>query len=180
MKKTNKIKRTLTSLLAAAMMMTTFAAVSASAEYDENLESKDAAIENLDLEETWIDVIDNPYNDSELKIVNDLLERLGIHCVSDVWDDNIYQTEDGMRLTHQEVLDIISTAKPDGLITNELYELYKQTGELLNLDTTDHHQQGRVLPIGRGLSKRQVIAKRLKERIYKHAESKKQQSQNNN
>lgn len=76
-----------------------------------------------------------------------------------------------MRLTHQQILEIISTAKPDGLITNELYELYKQTGKLLCLDTTDHHQQGKILPIGRGLSKRQVIAKRLKERIYKHADS---------
>lgn len=173
MKKTNRIKRALTSIFAAAMMMTTFAAVTASAEYDENLEIKDAAIENLDLEETWIDVIDNPYNDSELKIVEDLLERLGIQCVSDVWDDNIYQAEDGTRLTHQQVLEIIRTAKPEGLITNELYELYKQTGELLDLDTTDHHQQGRVLPIGRGMSKRQVIAKRLKERLYSHANSQK-------
>ena len=177
MKKTNTIKRTLTSLLAAAMMMTTFAAVSASAEYDENLEIKDAAIENLDLEETWIDVIDNPYNDSELKIVNDLLERLGIHCVSDVWDDNIYQAADGTYLTHQQVLEIIRTAKPDGLITNELYELYKQTGELLDLDTRDPYQHDRVLPIGRGLSKRQVIAKRLKERLYRHADEVKNSKQ---
>ena len=152
-------------------MMTTLASVTASADYDENLEIKNAAIENLDLEETWIDVIWNPYNDSELKIVEDLLERLGIYCVSDVWENNIYQAEDGTYLTHQQVLEIIRTAKPDGLITNELYELYKQTGELLDLDTSDHHQQGKVLPIGRGMSKRQVIAKRLKERLYKHADS---------
>lgn len=177
MKKTNKIKRTLTSLLAAAMMMTTFAAVSASAEYDENLEIKDAAMENLDLEETWIDVIDNPYNDSELKIVDDLLERLGIHCVSDVWENNIYQAQDGTSLTHQQVLEIIRTAKPDGLITNELYELYKQTGELLDLDTRDPYQHDRVLPIGRGMSKRQVIAKRLKERLYRHADEVKNSKQ---
>ena len=172
------ITKKMAAIGAAVMMMTTLASVTASAEYDENLEIKDAAIENLDLEETWIDVIENPYNDSELKIVEDLLERLGIHCTADVWDNNIYQTEDGMRLTHQQILEIISTAKPDGLITNELYELYKKTGELLNLDTTDHHQQGRILPIGRGMSKRQVIAKRLKERIYKHADSVKKQSQN--
>ena len=156
---------------AAIMMMTTLASVTASADYDENLEIKNAAIENLDLEETWIDVIWNPYNESELNIVDDLLERLGIYCVSDVWENNIYQAEDGTYLTHQQVLEIIRTAKPDGLITNELYELYKQTGELLDLDTSDHHQQGKVLPIGRGMSKRQVIAKRLKERLYKHADS---------
>ena len=165
------ITKKMAAIGAAVMMMTTFAAFSASAEYDENLEIKDAAIENLDLEETWIDVIDNPYNDSELKIVEDLLERLGIYCVSDVWENNIYQAEDGTYLTHQQVLEIIRTTKPDGLITNELYELYKQTGELLDLDTSDHHQQGKVLPIGRGMSKRQVIAKRLKERLYKHADS---------
>jgi hypothetical protein len=170
------ITKKIAAIGAAVMMMTTFASVTASANYDENLEIKDAAIENLDLEETWIDVIWNPYNDSELNIVEDLLERLGICCTADAWDDNVYQTEDGMRLTHQQVLDIISTAKPDGLITNELYELYKQTGELLDLDTTDHHQQGKVLPIGRGMSKRQVIAKRLKERLYKHADSVKNQS----
>ncbi len=174
------ITKKIAAIGAAVMMMTAFTSVTASAEYDENLEIKDAAIENLDLEETWIDVIDNPYNDSELKIVEDLLERLGIRCTADAWDYNIYQTEDGMRLTHQQVLDVIRTAKPDGLITNELYELYKQTGELLNLDTTDHHQQGKVLPIGRGKSKRQVIAKWLRDHYYKHAESKKQQSQNNN
>ena len=165
------ITKKMAAIGAAVMMMTTLASVTASAEYDENLEIKDAAIENLDLEETWIDVIWNPYNDSELKIVEDLLERLGIHCIADAWDNNIYQTEDGMPLTHQQILEIISTAKPDGLITNELYELYKQTGELLDLDTSDHHQQGKVLPIGRGMSKRQVIAKRLKERLYKHADS---------
>ena len=172
MKKTNKrFTRKIAAMLAAVMMMTTLATVTASADYDENLEIKDAAIENLDLEETWIDVIWNPYNDSELKIVEDLLERLGICCTADVWDNNIYQAEDGTYLTHQQVLEIIRTAKPDGLITNELYELYKQTGELLDLDTSDHHQQGKVLPIGRGMSKRQVIAKRLKERLYKHADS---------
>ena len=165
------ITKKIAAIGAAVMMMTTLASVTASADYDENLEIKDAAIENLDLEETWIDVIWNPYNDSELKIVEDLLERLGIYCVSDVWENNIYQAEDGTYLTHQQVLEIIRTAKPDGLITNELYELYKQTGELLNLDTSDHHQQGKVLPIGRGMSKRQVIAKRLKERLYKHADS---------
>ncbi len=165
------ITKKIAAIGAAVMMMTTLASVTASADYDENLEIKDAAIENLDLEETWIDVIWNPYNDSELKIVEDLLERLGIYCVSDVWENNIYQAEDGTYLTHQQVLEIIRTAKPDGLITNELYELYKQTGELLDLDTSDHHQQGKVLPIGRGMSKRQVIAKRLKERLYKHADS---------
>lgn len=165
------ITKKIAAIGAAVMMMTTLATVTASADYDENLEIKNAAIENLDLEETWIDVIWNPYNDSELKIVEDLLERLGIYCVSDVWDNNIYQAEDGTYLTHQQVLEIIRTAKPDGLITNELYELYKQTGELLDLDTSDHHQQGKVLPIGRGMSKRQVIAKRLKERLYKHADS---------
>ena len=165
------ITKKIAAIGAAVMMMTTLATVTASADYDENLEIKNAAIENLDLEETWIDVIWNPYNDSELKIVEDLLERLGIYCVSDVWENNIYQAEDGTYLTHQQVLEIIRTAKPDGLITNELYELYKQTGELLDLDTSDHHQQGKVLPIGRGMSKRQVIAKRLKERLYKHADS---------
>ena len=165
------ITKKIAAIGAAVMMMTTLASVTASADYDENLEIKDAAIENLDLEETWIDVIWNPYNESELRIVEDLLERLGIYCVSDVWENNIYQAEDGTYLTHQQVLEIIRTAKPDGLITNELYELYKQTGELLNLDTSDHHQQGKVLPIGRGMSKRQVIAKRLKERLYKHADS---------
>ena len=165
------ITKKIAAIGAAVMMMTTLASVTASADYDENLEIKDAAIENLDLEETWIDVIWNPYNESELNIVDDLLERLGIYCVSDVWENNIYQAEDGTYLTHQQVLEIIRTAKPDGLITNELYELYKQTGELLNLDTSDHHQQGKVLPIGRGMSKRQVIAKRLKERLYKHADS---------
>ena len=165
------ITKKIAAIGAAVMMMTTLASVTASADYDENLEIKDAAIENLDLEETWIDVIWNPYNDSELKIVEDLLERLGICCTADVWDNNIYQAEDGTYLTHQQVLEIIRTAKPDGLITNELYELYKQTGELLDLDTSDHHQQGKVLPIGRGMSKRQVIAKRLKERLYKHADS---------
>ena len=165
------ITKKIAAIGAAVMMMTTLASVTASADYDENLEIKDAAIENLDLEETWIDVIWNPYNDSELKIVEDLLERLGIYCISDVWENNIYQAEDGTYLTHQQVLEIIRTAKPDGLITNELYELYKQTGELLDLDTSDHHQQGKVLPIGRGMSKRQVIAKRLKERLYKHADS---------
>ena len=165
------ITKKIAAIGAAVMMMTTLASVTASADYDENLEIKDAAIENLDLEETWIDVIWNPYNDSELKIVEDLLERLGIYCVSDVWENNIYQAEDDTYLTHQQVLEIIRTAKPDGLITNELYELYKQTGELLDLDTSDHHQQGKVLPIGRGMSKRQVIAKRLKERLYKHADS---------
>ena len=165
------ITKKIAAIGAAVMMMTTLASVTASADYDENLEIKNAAIENLDLEETWIDVIWNPYNDSELKIVEDLLERLGIYCVSDVWENNIYQAEDGTYLTHQQVLEIIRTAKPDGLITNELYELYKQTGELLDLDTSDHHQQGKVLPIGRGMSKRQVIAKRLKERLYKHADS---------
>lgn len=165
------ITKKIASIGAAVMMMTTLASVTASADYDENLEIKDAAIENLDLEETWIDVIWNPYNDSELKIVEDLLERLGICCTADVWDNNIYQAEDGTYLAHQQVLEIIRTAKPDGLITNELYELYKQTGELLDLDTSDHHQQGKVLPIGRGMSKRQVIAKRLKERLYKHADS---------
>ena len=165
------ITKKIAAIGAAVMMMTTLATVTASADYDENLEIKDAAIENLDLEETWIDVIWNPYNDSELKIVEDLLERLGICCTADVWDNNIYQAEDGTYLTHQQVLEIIRTAKPDGLITNELYELYKQTGELLDLDTSDHHQQGKVLPIGRGMSKRQVIAKRLKERLYKHADS---------
>ena len=173
------ITKKIAAIGAAAMMTTTFAAVTASAEYDENLEIKDAAIENLDLEETWIDVIDNPYNDSELKIVEDLLERLGIHCIADAWDNNIYQTEDGMPLTHQQILEIISTAKPDGLITNELYELYKQTGELLDLNPKDPYQRDRVLPIGRGKSKRQVIAKWLRDHYYKHAESKKQQSQNN-
>ena len=165
------ITKKIAAIGAAVIMMTTLASVTASADYDENLEIKNAAIENLDLEETWIDVIWNPYNDSELKIVEDLLERLGIYCVSDVWENNIYQAEDGTYLTHQQVLEIIRTAKPDGLITNELYELYKQTGELLDLDTSDHHQQGKVLPIGRGMSKRQVIAKRLKERLYKHADS---------
>ena len=165
------ITKKIAAIGAAVMMMTTLATVTASADYDENLEIKDAAIENLDLEETWIDVIWNPYNDSELKIVEDLLERLGICCTADVWDNNIYQAEDGTYLTHQQVLEIIRTAKPDGLITNEPYELYKQTGELLDLDTSDHHQQGKVLPIGRGMSKRQVIAKRLKERLYKHADS---------
>ena len=165
------ITKKIAAIGAAIMMMTTLASVTASADYDENLEIKNAAIENLDLEETWIDVIWNPYNDSELKIVEDLLERLGICCTADVWDNNIYQAEDGRYLTHQQVLEIIRTAKPDGLITNELYELYKQTGELLDLDTSDHHQQGKVLPIGRGMSKRQVIAKRLKERLYKHADS---------
>ena len=165
------ITKKIAAIGAAVMMMTTLATVTASADYDENLEIKDAAIENLDLEETWIDVIWNPYNDSELKIVEDLLERLGICCTADVWDNNIYQAEDGTYLTHQQVLEIIRTAKPDGLITNELYELYKQTGELRDLDTSDHHQQGKVLPIGRGMSKRQVIAKRLKERLYKHADS---------
>ena len=165
------ITKKIAAIGAAVMMMTTLASVTASADYDENLEIKDAAIENLDLEETWIDVIDNPYNDSELKIVEDLLERLEICCTADVWDNNIYQAEDGTYLTHQQVLEIIRTAKPDGLITNELYELYKQTGELIDLDTSDHHQQGKVLPIGRGMSKRQVIAKRLKERLYKHADS---------
>ena len=165
------ITKKIAAIGAAVMMMTTLASVTASADYDENLEIKDAAIENLDLEETWIDVIWNPYNDSELKIVEDLLERLGICCTADVWDNNIYQAEDGTYLAHQQVLEIIRTAKPDGLITNELYELYKQTGELLDLDTSDHHQQGKVLPIGRGMSKRQVIAKRLKERLYKHADS---------
>lgn len=165
------ITKKIAAIGAAVMMMTTLASVTASADYDENLEIKDAAIENLDLEETWIDVIWNPYNESELNIVDDLLERLGIYCVSDVWENNIYQAEDGTYLTHQQVLEMIRTAKPDGLITNELYELYKQTGELLDLDTSDHHQQGKVLPIGRGMSKRQVIAKRLKERLYKHADS---------
>ena len=165
------ITKKIAAIGAAVMMMTTLASVTASADYDENLEIKDAAIENLDLEETWIDVIWNPYNDSELKIVEDLLERLEICCTADVWDNNIYQAEDGTYLTHQQVLEIIRTAKPDGLITNELYELYKQTGELIDLDTSDHHQQGKVLPIGRGMSKRQVIAKRLKERLYKHADS---------
>ena len=174
MKKT----RMIAAAFAAVMTMTTFAAVSASAEYDENLEIKEAAIENLDLEETWIDVIENPYNESELNIVDDLLERLGINCVSDVWENNIYKAQDGTYLTHQQVLEIIRTAKPDGLITNELYELYKQTGELLDLDTTDHHQHDRVLPIGRGMSKRQVIAKRLKERLYKHADEVKNGSKN--
>ncbi len=165
------ITKKIAAIGAAVMMMTTLASVTASADYDENLEIKDAAIENLDLEETWIDVIWNPYNESELNIVDDLLERLGIYCVSDVWENNIYQAEDGTYLTHQQVLEIIRTAKPDGLITNELYELYKQTGELIDLDTTDYHQHDRVLPIGRGMSKRQVIAKRLKERLYKHADS---------
>jgi hypothetical protein len=169
--KTNKIRRTITSLLAAVMMMTTFAAISAGAEYDENLEIKEAAIENLDLEETWIDVIDNPYNDSERDIVEDLLERLGIDCVSDAWDYNIYKAQDGTNLTHQQVLEIIRTVKPEGLITNELYEQYKQTGVLIDLNPKDPYQHDRVLPIGRGMSKRQVIAKRLKERLYKHADS---------
>ena len=117
------ITKKIAAIGAAVMMMTTLATVTASADYDENLEIKDAAIENLDLEETWIDVIWNPYNDSELKIVEDLLERLGICCTADVWDNNIYQAEDGTYLTHQQVLEIIRTAKPDGLITNELYEL---------------------------------------------------------
>ena len=85
------ITKKIAAIGAAVMMMTTLASVTASADYDENLEIKDAAIENLDLEETWIDVIWNPYNDSELKIVEDLLERLGIYCVSDVWENNIYQ-----------------------------------------------------------------------------------------
>ena len=116
MKKT----RIIAAAFAAVMTMTTFAAVSASAEYDENLEIKEAAMENLDLEETWIDVIENPYNESELNIVDDLLERLGIYCVSDVWENNIYKAQDGTYLTHQQVLEIIRTAKPDGLITNEL------------------------------------------------------------
>ena len=172
------MKKIITAIIAAGMVMSTAATFSASAEYDENLEIKEAAIENLDLEETWIDVIENPYNESELNIVDDLLERLGINCVSDVWENNIYKAEDGTRLTHQQVLEIIRTAKPDGLITNELYELYKQTGELIDLDTTDPYQHDRVLPIGRGMSKRQVIAKRLKERLYKHADEVKNGSKN--
>ena len=172
------MKKIITAIIAAGMVMSTATAFSASAEYDENLEIKEAAIENLDLEETWIDVIENPYNESELNIVDDLLERLGINCVSDVWENNIYKAEDGTRLTHQQVLEIIRTAKPDGLITNELYELYKQTGELIDLDTTDPYQHDRVLPIGRGMSKRQVIAKRLKERLYKHADEVKNGSKN--
>ena len=115
---TKRFTRKIAAMLAAVTAMSAFAAVSASASDAENEEIIAAAKANAALQETWEDIENAPANEDEIDQVYDLLERLEItvDCYSGN-DKNCYNSTDS-KLTHEQVMEIIRSANPDGCIKN--------------------------------------------------------------
>jgi len=115
---TGRFTRKIAAMLAAVTAMSAFAAVSASASDAENEEIIAAAKANAALQETWEDIENAPANEDEIDQVYDLLERLEItvDCYSGN-DKNCYNSTDS-KLTHEQVMEIIRSASPDGCIKN--------------------------------------------------------------
>ena len=111
---TKRFTRKIAAMLAAVMALTATAAITASASDCENEQLIAAAKANPDLAATWEDVDRNPDNEDEIDRVYDLLERFNIWgSVCSDNDKNKYENEDG-ELTHDQVLEIIENAHPDG------------------------------------------------------------------
>lgn len=112
-----RFTRKIAAMVAAVTAMSAFA-VNASASDAENNEIIAAAKANAALHETWEDIENNVGNEDELDQVYDLLERLDItvDCYNGK-DKNEYDGADG-KLTHEQVVDIIRNASPDGCIRN--------------------------------------------------------------
>lgn len=115
---TKRFTRKIAAMMAAVTAMSAFAAVSASASDAENNEIIEAAKANAALHETWEDIENNDSNEDELDQVYDLMERLNItvDCYNGS-DKNKYEDSDG-KLTHEQVMDVIRNANPDGCIKN--------------------------------------------------------------
>lgn len=114
---TRRFTRKMAAMVAAVTAMSAFA-VSASASDAENNEIIEAAKANAALQETWEDIENNDNNEDELDQVYDLMERLNItvDCYNGN-DKNEYENSDG-KLTHEQVMDVIRNANPDGCIKN--------------------------------------------------------------
>ena len=92
---------------------------SAAQDKDENAEIIAAVQANADLKATWDDVKNDSRNEDDVDYISDLLERLGISSTigNDTQTPNEYEKDD-KKLTHEEVLEIIKGAHPDGCIKN--------------------------------------------------------------
>lgn len=92
---------------------------SAAQDKDENAEIIAAVQANADLKATWDDVKNDSRNEDDVDYISDLLERLGISSTigNDTQTPNEYEKDD-KKLTHEEVLEIIKDAHPDGCIKN--------------------------------------------------------------
>lgn len=88
---------------------------SAAQDKDENAEIIAAVQANADLKATWDDVKNDSRNEDDVDYISDLLERLGISSTigNDTQTPNEYEKDD-KKLTHEEVLEIIKDAHPDG------------------------------------------------------------------
>ena len=92
---------------------------SAAQDKDENAEIIAAVQANADLKATWDDVKNDSRNEDDVDYISDLLERLGISSTigNDTQTPNEYEKDD-KELTHEEVLELIKDAHPDGCIKN--------------------------------------------------------------
>lgn len=110
-----KLTRKIAAMIAAVTAVSAMA-VSASATDAENEDIIKAAQANPDLQATWEDVEQNEDNEDEIDQVYDLLERFNIWgSVCNGSDANEYEDENG-KLTHEQVLDLIANAHPDGCL----------------------------------------------------------------